>query len=497
MALIKCPECGKEISDKAEKCPSCGYPITGEKETKVNAEVAENDSSSEKEEREEPSESTDPADEHISDEKGAFVDLENENKEDTPHRKYRLLVVGALVAAGCFICALTVKQSDKRVHIINGSWSYVETSDGREYAGTLKTDSKKDLAAVTEEGKFLILKNGVENEVKETRHTDSSDSLQEKFSSLYEMKSAEDCGIKIDVGETKTDITESDVFNIKYANLETKVTSDSDRPFLLFYHYENADGKTSDAILASTIPYKMMTNTEESFTDTVWDIKEADNTDYQLVIDGVVKFKLKDVESEFGEFSEEMSSYYDAMQPVSISSGESGIAWADVTLDGKDEGLRFCRITDGTGVFHWADSDITDESDAPKVTFEMKYFAPSEYASPDMIDLQEAEKRVPTLREVYDRYGDNSFDTVVLAEDESCLVVDTNPYDHEDMSFSSVWENIVDINKMLGLPDSLTEKMKSTRSMDGRQNESYDNVAVSWTYHPDKGLEVMYEAKDI
>ncbi|WP_417039619.1 zinc-ribbon domain-containing protein, partial [Clostridium porci] len=26
MSLIKCPECGKEISDKAEKCPGCGYP---------------------------------------------------------------------------------------------------------------------------------------------------------------------------------------------------------------------------------------------------------------------------------------------------------------------------------------------------------------------------------------------------------------------------------------------------------------------------------------
>ncbi len=28
MALIKCPECGKEISDKAVSCPSCGCPIT-------------------------------------------------------------------------------------------------------------------------------------------------------------------------------------------------------------------------------------------------------------------------------------------------------------------------------------------------------------------------------------------------------------------------------------------------------------------------------------
>lgn len=30
MALIKCPECGKEISDKATVCPNCGYPITSE-----------------------------------------------------------------------------------------------------------------------------------------------------------------------------------------------------------------------------------------------------------------------------------------------------------------------------------------------------------------------------------------------------------------------------------------------------------------------------------
>lgn len=27
MALIECPECGKEISDKADSCPQCSYPI--------------------------------------------------------------------------------------------------------------------------------------------------------------------------------------------------------------------------------------------------------------------------------------------------------------------------------------------------------------------------------------------------------------------------------------------------------------------------------------
>lgn len=28
MALIKCPECGKEISDKASACPNCGCPLS-------------------------------------------------------------------------------------------------------------------------------------------------------------------------------------------------------------------------------------------------------------------------------------------------------------------------------------------------------------------------------------------------------------------------------------------------------------------------------------
>ena len=39
MALIKCPECGKEISDKSEICVHCGYPLKN-----VMEEVEENDS---------------------------------------------------------------------------------------------------------------------------------------------------------------------------------------------------------------------------------------------------------------------------------------------------------------------------------------------------------------------------------------------------------------------------------------------------------------------
>ncbi len=35
MALIKCPECGKEISDKATACPNCGYPVEPNKQNET------------------------------------------------------------------------------------------------------------------------------------------------------------------------------------------------------------------------------------------------------------------------------------------------------------------------------------------------------------------------------------------------------------------------------------------------------------------------------
>lgn len=33
MAIIECPKCGKEVSDKAKKCPSCKYKLKKTKES--------------------------------------------------------------------------------------------------------------------------------------------------------------------------------------------------------------------------------------------------------------------------------------------------------------------------------------------------------------------------------------------------------------------------------------------------------------------------------
>lgn len=48
MALIQCPQCGKEVSSLAKKCPNCGFVFDG-KETEYNA--PDNDCSNEDEEQ--------------------------------------------------------------------------------------------------------------------------------------------------------------------------------------------------------------------------------------------------------------------------------------------------------------------------------------------------------------------------------------------------------------------------------------------------------------
>lgn len=96
------------------------------------------------------------------------------------------------------------------------------------------------------------------------------------------------------------------------------------------------------------------------------------------------------------------------------------------------------------------------------------------------------------FKEVYNEIGGEGY-YCVLASDNSYLKIDTNPSNIDDYSSSSAWAMVRKANKALGFSDSLEEKMNHTRSIDGRLTDSNENVKVSWTYHPDKGLEVLYE----
>lgn len=85
--------------------------------------------------------------------------------------------------------------------------------------------------------------------------------------------------------------------------------------------------------------------------------------------------------------------------------------------------------------------------------------------------------------------------TASASDDGSYLTLDSNPLNTKGGSifFNDLGlEHIQLTNTALGLPDWLYQEMCQTRALDGRQKESFDNVTVSWTYHPDQGLEVMY-----
>lgn len=104
------------------------------------------------------------------------------------------------------------------------------------------------------------------------------------------------------------------------------------------------------------------------------------------------------------------------------------------------------------------------------------------------------QERKDMLNEAFMKCCMADINFATLSSDRSSLVIDTNPEDkvwndYEDKAL----EAIVLTNDFLNLPASVTEKMSSTRALDGMQSQNCGDFTVSWTYHPDNGLRVIYE----
>ena len=103
-------------------------------------------------------------------------------------------------------------------------------------------------------------------------------------------------------------------------------------------------------------------------------------------------------------------------------------------------------------------------------------------------------KTGPDFKAVYNKIGGEGY-YCELGSDNSYLTIDTNPFDLDDYTARSALNMVSKANSALGLPDSVYRKMLETRSVDGRVTDTHNGVKVSWTYHPDHGLEVLYEAE--
>ncbi len=74
-----------------------------------------------------------------------------------------------------------------------------------------------------------------------------------------------------------------------------------------------------------------------------------------------------------------------------------------------------------------------------------------------------------------------------LGSDELSITIDSE----SDSDENSI-EDIASVIVALDLPDSLWDQMAGTSALMGRQEEVYDDIKVSWTYHPDNGLDVQF-----
>ena len=94
----------------------------------------------------------------------------------------------------------------------------------------------------------------------------------------------------------------------------------------------------------------------------------------------------------------------------------------------------------------------------------------------------------------------------VISSGENYFCLDTFPasYAHMDesvvallapMTQKNVQEAIQYVNKELGFGKELYTQMLETTPQMGSQSVENNKYRVSWTYHPDNGLEVKYEKK--
>lgn len=107
-------------------------------------------------------------------------------------------------------------------------------------------------------------------------------------------------------------------------------------------------------------------------------------------------------------------------------------------------------------------------------------------------------KALPNFKELYGMWAQEDWFSV--AEDGTWMQFDGNPNndDGDDiwqfyLAYLAVEEHLPEVLNELGYSSSVMEKMNKTTWSMGKQTESTDTTTVTWTYHPDKGLEVLFE----
>lgn len=360
MALIKCTECGKEISDKAEACPNCGCPV---KEMELPKEEIKEDS----------------------DQKNLNLELENQSdkneKIDYPKKKKKIgLICGGILVAGIAV----------------GAGVYFGTANSRSYNQAMKDyESKSYEKAISEfetlgdykDSSEMVLK-ATYNYAKILYKEEKFDDAKKYFEKVVEYKDAKeyisDCEYQLtvdggfmkslskglmarwdksdDIEKNGSDSDEQDIYS-EYCNIELKEIED-------FYEqkFENKElgrdaqkyidlvREAKDATKYYTVDYNVYSSK--------WDDVYAKRTvllkkfveeygltvdkEYQETIDGLL------VDASAAEEQQKIKESIEKMiETFSISAKED--EWGNKTYK-----LKMKNTTDRTFKYFYADINVID-----------------------------------------------------------------------------------------------------------------------------------------
>lgn len=74
---------------------------------------------------------------------------------------------------------------------------------------------------------------------------------------------------------------------------------------------------------------------------------------------------------------------------------------------------------------------------------------------------------------------------ITLGDDGRSLTIDTQGED--EVEGASI-DDAACIFSFVGVPDSTVSKMDGTRALDGQQSDSWDDMEITWSYHPSSGI---------
>lgn len=87
-----------------------------------------------------------------------------------------------------------------------------------------------------------------------------------------------------------------------------------------------------------------------------------------------------------------------------------------------------------------------------------------------------------------DNCGLNGSDGIELADGDKTLIVDTEG--EEDFS-GATYDDLDCVIKELNLPERIVNKIDHTSSLDGTVSDTFENISLSWKYHPDNGVNLI------